>query len=165
MNHNRDIYDGQTQEENCKRLSGSFVCTGITGGVIETLLREDGCDARIIRFENSIVIQSSTNGSLFLARLRHYDEKLEAYRLLSLSACYKNRLGTDIALSTVNGFNQNFPLINAQLIHPGKVRIKMDLLTGRGVALAQVAQWLRVWRVLMMGFEDHWYQAENKEHF
>ena len=161
MNSSTDVYPGETDREDLMLLPRSFVCIGITATVIEDLLRKDGCDARVMRFKNSIIIRSSANGTAFMSRLRHYDEKLKSYGLLSFSACYANRLSEDEALNALNRFNQNFPLINAQLIHLGKIRIQMDLLTGRGVYLAQIAQWLRVWRGLMPAFEGHWLQAGN----
>ena len=138
-----------------------IICRGINCETIQEILHEDGYQAKIQELEDCVSIASSSNGTSYRILLQNYDEKLQGYTRLTTRTSYPNHLDRVAALQSLNDFNLQFPFVKGQIATSGDVRIQVDWLVDKGVALAQIAQWLALWRAIMCVFEDYWCEIED----
>ena len=137
-----------------------LICKGVKPDMIRGILHETGYQADIEEINGGYNIASASNGTRFLINLQNFDEKLDSYKKVSISASYSSNLSLETSVKLMNGLNARYSFIKGCVEGASNISIRMDWLVGKGVSVAQLTQWIAMWRAAMILFEDYWSEYE-----
>jgi hypothetical protein len=143
-----------------------LICRAIEPATIQELLHKTGHQAIIGMYNGCHQIESSSNGTHFFITLRSYDEALSGYRQVSLSVKYSSDKDFNGSTQLMNDFNMKHSFVKGFVRDSGDLEVQMDWLIGNGVTVAQISQWLELWRASLVVFENYWVkynEAQNTE--
>jgi hypothetical protein len=137
-----------------------LMCHGVKPETIREILHETGYQAVIEECEGGCNITSASNGTRFYINLNAFDENRDSYKRISISTSYTCGMSLDLSVPLMNRFNTQFSFIKGYIEDDGCLSIQMDWLVGKGVSVAQLTQWISMWRAGMVLFEEYWAEHE-----
>jgi hypothetical protein len=140
-----------------------LMCNGVKPETIREILHEAGYQAIVEDIEGGCHITSASNGTRFYINLYAFDEGLKSYKRITISTSYTSDMNLDLSVPLMNRLNAQYSFIKGYVEDDGSISMQMDWLVGKGVSVAQLTQWISMWKAALILFEDYWAEYENNK--